>query len=190
MPAGSPPIPQGIYTYDERGLVKTRQVAAGHVPVWLRHRSAETTSSPTRPSHADADVRPRGAPRVALLFVQRRGAGNCYSAVYDKVGNPLQLGDPQGTDTIVYDALDRVTSVSRSHDERRRETYTYNHIGALNYNATTAIDDQRPLLTGSGTGDAAIPNTFGGQAVTVDGEGKINVARGDSDRVQPEGRAR
>jgi hypothetical protein len=50
---------------------------------------------------------------------------------------------------------------------------TYNKIGALKHNATVAIDDQRPLLSGGGTADAPIPNSVAGLPVTADAEGKL-----------------
>ena len=33
-------------------------------------------------------------------------------------------------------------------------------------------------MSGSGTGDAAVPNSFGGTAITIDGEGKITSLAG------------
>ena len=38
----------------------------------------------------------------------------CYTAVYDAVGNPKTLTDPEGTDTVEYDALNRVKKVTRA----------------------------------------------------------------------------
>ena len=35
------------------------------------------------------------------------------TAQYDAVGNPVQMIDPEGTDTLEYDALDRLKKVTR-----------------------------------------------------------------------------
>jgi RHS repeat-associated protein len=55
----------------------------------------------------------------------------------------------------------------------------YNALGALHTNfdassmSTVTFDDQRPKVGGSGTGDAAVPKTLGGQPVTLDNGGRV-----------------
>ena len=58
------------------------------------------------------------------------------------------MTDPEGTDVIEYDALDRVVGVTRSMSGHADvvEQYAYNALGALKTNAGVAIDDQRPVL--------------------------------------------
>ncbi len=120
---------------------------------------------------------------TSRCYAYSNGLTRCYGATYDGVGNPTQLTDHEGTDTVTYDALDRVLSVTRVSTggiEDGVENYGYNKIGALNLNASIPIDDQRPLLAGGGNGDAAVPNTIGGQPIVLDGEGKITSLGGIS----------
>jgi hypothetical protein len=89
------------------------------------------------------------------------------------------MTDPGGTDVITYDPLYRVTSVTRQVAGQPDvvETYTYNALGALNGNAASVtgftLNDQRPLLSGNGTGDSAIMAAVNGTAVSVDPAGHV-----------------
>lgn len=44
----------------------------------------------------------------------------CYGSTYDGVGNPVRMTDPEGTDVIVYDNLDRMVSVTRNDNQQQR----------------------------------------------------------------------
>jgi YD repeat-containing protein len=96
------------------------------------------------------------------------------------VGNPLQLTDPDGTDILTYDNLDRLSSVTRQVGgvTVATETYAYNALGALSINAGVAVDHQRPRLDGAGVAGAAVPATLGGQPVVLDAGGSITSLRG------------
>jgi RHS repeat-associated protein len=103
----------------------------------------------------------------------------CYTASYDAVGNPVTMSDPDGADTLTYDALDRLTKVTRvASGVTAVETYAYNALGALKVNAGVVLDDQRPKLAGGGTADAAVPANVGGQPVTLDAGGRVTSLRG------------
>ncbi len=103
----------------------------------------------------------------------------CYTAAFDPAGNPTTMTDPAGTDVIAYDALYRVKSVTRqvSGQPDVVETYNYNALGALNANAQSVtgftLNDQRPMLSGSGTADSAIMAAVNGTSVTVDPAGHV-----------------
>src|SRR5262249_13385797 len=58
------------------------------------------------------------------------------------------------------------------------EDYAYNALGALRINAGIALDHQRPRLDAAGFADAALPNTFNGQPVTIDGVGRVTALDG------------
>jgi YD repeat-containing protein len=99
----------------------------------------------------------------------------CYTAEYDAVGNPVAMTDPDGGDLFEYDALDRLTKVTREVGgvPVDVETYAYNALGALKLNAGVPLDDQRPRLSGGGTADAAVPPALGGFPVTLDLGGRV-----------------
>jgi RHS repeat-associated protein len=100
----------------------------------------------------------------------------CYSADYDAVGNPITLDDPEGHTEVDYDTLDRVTEVWRTPSGGSRtleEQYTYDALGALSKNVDTTVDDQRPVLGGTGKASAGVPATHNGQPVSLDGGGQI-----------------
>ena len=88
--------------------------------------------------------------------------------------------DPDGADVFEYDALDRLTKVTREVGGVAVgvETYAYNGLGALRINAGVALDHQRPKLAGGGNADAAVPATRGGQPVTLDAGGRVTSLRG------------
>ncbi|MGD0527709.1 MAG: hypothetical protein ABSE49_21430 [Polyangiaceae bacterium] len=95
---------------------------------------------------------------------------------------------------FTYDALNRLTGVTRSVGGvvEHVETYTYNAVGAVKTTfdpvamTEVTLDDQRPLLAGGSTGDAAVPNTLNGQPVTLDGGGRVTAL---NDRRAPEAQA-
>lgn len=99
----------------------------------------------------------------------------CYRASYDPVGNPLSLQDPEDTDTITYDNLDRLSTIQRGN---ATQTYAYNALGALHQNDQTILDDQRPKLAGGGNASSAVPFTFNSTPVTLDGGGRITLLDG------------
>ena len=95
--------------------------------------------------------------------------------------------DPYGGwDTFQYDALNRLTQVTRTVGgvTEHTESYSYNAIGAVKTTfdpgsmSAVTLDDQRPRLSGGGTADAAVPNTLGGQPVTLDGGGRVTSLNG------------
>jgi hypothetical protein len=111
----------------------------------------------------------------------------CYAATYEGAGNPLTTSDPYGgTETLRHDALNRLQNVTGpwaaapSTPKRKRTTRS----GALKTTfdpiamSAVTLDDQRPNLSGSGTADAAVVKTFGGQPVTLDGGGRITSLSG------------
>jgi len=100
----------------------------------------------------------------------------CYTASYDPVGNPVSMTDPEGSDTLVYDALNRLVQVSRSNGDV--EDYAYNTMGALSVNAGAALNVQRPRLDGNGLADSAVPATYNGLPVTLDGGGRVTSLNG------------
>jgi RHS repeat-associated protein len=81
---------------------------------------------------------------------------------------------------VEYDALYRVKKVTRSSPGNPNvvENYGYNAPGALKINAGSVLDDQRPKKVGSGTADAGVPATYGGQPVTLDANGRITSLEG------------
>jgi YD repeat-containing protein len=104
------------------------------------------------------------------------GGGIIYTASYDPVGNPVTMTDPEGTDTLVYDGLNRLTQVSRSNGVV--EDYAFNTMGALSVNAGALLNVQRPRLDGNGLADSAVPATYNGLAVTLDGGGRVTSLNG------------
>jgi hypothetical protein len=97
------------------------------------------------------------------------------------------MTDPYGgTDTCQYDALNRLKSVTRSvgGTSEHVESYGYNAIGGLHTGfdagsmAAITFDDKRPKVAGGGTADAAVPNTLGGQGVTLNAGGQVTSVLG------------
>src|SRR5262249_10365414 len=104
----------------------------------------------------------------------------CYGAQYDAAGNPTRLTSPEGDDVMAYDALDRLTKVTRgvAGGASVVETYDLNALGALKTNADIALDHQHARLDGAGSADAAVPATLASQPVTLDLGGRITSLRG------------
>ena len=88
------------------------------------------------------------------------------------------MADPEGTDTLVYDGLNRLVQVSRSNGVV--EDYAFNTLGALSVNAGALLNVQRPRLDGNGLADSAVPATYNGLAVTLDAGGRITSLNGAS----------
>lgn len=107
-----------------------------------------------------------------------QGASRCYTATYDAVGNPLTLTDPDATETITYDALDRLQGITRSTGTPATQTFDYNALGALHTNGTVVLDDQRDKIGGGGTASSAVPKTYGGTNVTLDPGGRVTLLNG------------
>jgi YD repeat-containing protein len=178
------------YTYDARGLVKSLLVTlpGGATELWgftydNLGRSLEVT-------YPDGHVRAQvydDEGRTTSRCYNYGSQGYCYTASYDPDGNPLTTSDPYGgSEAYVYDALKRLTQVTRTvaGSTEHVETYTYNLLGALHTSfdpvamSEFTYDDQRPKLSGSGIADSAIPNTLGGQPVTRDAFGEVTGLNG------------
>jgi RHS repeat-associated protein len=167
--------PEGELAYDSRGLLLTRVVKSGtyryEYDALGRNTKLTYPDGHLRIQQYDAEGR-----SASRCYQQPDLSQRCYGAIYDSVGNPVTLTDPEGSDTIEYDALDRVMRVTRS--DGSLEQYSYNVLGALKTNAGIVIDDQRPVLGGTGTAAAAIPATYNGQSIQIDGQGKITSLAG------------
>jgi RHS repeat-associated protein len=75
-------------------------------------------------------------------------------------------------------AAPRVTEVRRyvpatATDVSATETYAYNALGGFSVYDGVAVDDQRARLDGAGKASAAIPATFQGAPVVMDGGGSV-----------------
>ncbi len=166
-------------TYDTRGLVHTVTVQ-GEGVYTFEYDAVGRSSLLTYPDgHTRAQTYdPEG--RIASRCYQYTTTTRCYGATYDAAGNPTTLSDPEGTDTLTYDGLDRLMQDARiaSGLPDQIDNYTYNALGALKTNAGTLLDDQRPRLAGGGTADAAIPATLSGSPVTLNPAGNVTLLRG------------
>ena len=172
------------YTYDTRGLVQSLTVTIGST---VEHWSFDydPMGRSAHVSYPDGHVRTQlydAEGRLASRCYQYGSGDYCYTATYDGAGNPVTMSDPYGgSESYTYDALNRLTGVTRTFNgvADHQESYSYNAIGAVKttYDPLVAsavtLDDQRPLLSGGGSGDAAVPNTLDGQTVTLDGGGRV-----------------
>jgi len=68
------------------------------------------------------------------------------------------------------------------------ETYDYNTLGALKTNAGVTLDDQRLKLVGGGTADAAVPNSYTNQPITLDPGGRVTSLFGNTLTYNKRGR--
>jgi RHS repeat-associated protein len=167
--------PQGTFAYDDRGLLATRQVAGGGT---YRYQYDELGRN-TLLTYPDGHTRKQGYDNEGRLnsrcYAYQNWTTRCYGALYDAVGNPTTLTDPEGTDTITYDPIDRVSTVHRVKSDGTigDEAYHYNALGALSTNAGVPINDQRPMLSGTGTAPSAIPSAVNSQSVIVNGGGQV-----------------
>jgi RHS repeat-associated protein len=178
-----------VYTYDARGLLKAITVTlAASTENWAFDYDAAGRSFHV--TYPDGHVREQlydSEGRVKSRCYKYSSASYCYTASYDGAGNATAMTDPYGgSDANQYDALNRLRQVSRqvNGSVEHVETYTYNGAGALKTTfdpvakSSVTIDDQRPLLSGSGTGGAGVPNTWNGQPVTLDAGGRVTAFQG------------
>ncbi|MDB4933081.1 MAG: repeat protein, partial [Labilithrix sp.] len=169
------------FTYDARGLMLT-QVVSGEGTYTYGY---DVMGRPSSLAYPDGHTRTQvydDLGRITSRCYEYSGqTTRCYTAQYDAVGNPVQMVDPDGTDTFEYDALDRLKKVTRvASGVTTVEDYEYNSLGALKVNAGVALAHQRPRLDGNGNADAAVPATAGGQPVTLDPVGRVTSLRGTS----------
>ncbi len=167
------------FTYDSRGLMAT-QVVSGDGTYTYGYDVMGHPSSLTYPDgHTRTQVYDDLGRITSRCYGYSGPTTRCYTASYDAVGNPVTMSDPDGTDTFVYDALDRLTKVTRvANGVTTVEDYAYNALGALKLNAGVALNDQRPRLDGNGSADAAVPASVGGLPVTLDAGGRVTSLRG------------
>ena len=170
------------FTYDARGLLATQTIADEGIYAYGYDPLGRSTTI----TYPDGHVRRQvfdDLGRVTSRCYEYPGDASlnrCYGAQYDAVGNPLRLTSPEGDDVMEYDALDRLTKVTRevAGGPSAVESYDFNALGALKTNAGVALDHQRPRLDGAGTADAAVPATLGGAPVTLDLGGRVTSLRG------------
>ncbi len=179
------------YAYDARGLVRTLTVTppgASQSETWTFDYDAAGRSAHV--TYPDGHIRAQlydSEGRLASRCYTYGGTSYCYTATYDPAGNPSTMTDPYGgTDSYAYDALNRVTQVTRqvAGTTEHVESYSYNALGAVHTTfdpvagAALTLDDQRPKLSGGGTAPAAMVNTFNSQPVTLDGGGRVTAING------------
>jgi RHS repeat-associated protein len=167
------------FTYDSRGQMQT-QVVSGEGTYAYGYDVMGRPSSLTYPDgHTRTQVYDDLGRITSRCYGYSGPTTRCYTASYDAVGNPVTMSDPDGSDTFVYDALDRLSKVTRvASGVTTVEDYAYNALGALKVNAGVALNDQRPRLDGAGTADAAVPASVGGQPVVLDAGGRVTSLRG------------
>ena len=172
------------FTYDARGLVRTRVVDVEGTYTYGYDEVGRNTSLTYPDGHVRTqtfDDLGRITERCYTYPGNSAIADRCYGASYDPVGNIVELRDPEGRDAIAVDALDRLTSITRTGppaDPPIVETYEYNAIGALKTNAGVSLATQRPRLDGAGNADAAVPAALGGQPVVLNKGGFVTNVRG------------
>ncbi|HET7539731.1 MAG TPA: hypothetical protein VFK05_07660, partial [Polyangiaceae bacterium] len=110
---------------------------------------------------------------------------HCYTAQYDRIGNPTVLTDPGMRQEVGYDTLARVTSVSRfvpanATNAAYVEHYAYNALGSFSVYDGAVVDDQRARLSGGGKASAGIPASYAGQPVTLDNGGRVTFFNGQT----------
>jgi len=177
------------YSYDARGLLHSIAVTLpdGGTENWTFTYDTDGRSFDV--TYPDGHVREQlydSEGRVTSRCYKYGSQSYCYTASYDAVGNPVSTDDPYGgSETYTYDALNRLTQVTRSvgGSVEHTESYAYNLLGALHtgydaVNGAFTYDDQRPRLSGNGTADAAIANTLGGQPVTRNTFGQVTGLNG------------
>jgi RHS repeat-associated protein len=169
------------FTYDARGLVATQSTAEGLYAYGYDGlgRSATITFPDGHIRRQVFDALGRITSRC-YEYPSDNKLNRCYGAQYDAVGNPVRITSPEGDDSMEYDALDRVTKVTRQvfGGVSVTETYEFNALGALKVNAGVALDHQRPRLDGSGKADSAVPATLASQPVALDAGGRITSLKG------------
>ena len=169
------------FLYDLRGLVQTQTVAGEGTYTYGYDAVGRNTSLTFPDGHTRIQIWDAEGRLTSRCYeYSPPSQTRCYTATYDPAGNPLTLTDPEGTDTVEYDPLYRVKKVTRTTPGNPAvvENYDYNALGALKLNAGTVLDDQRPKKVGTGTADAGVPATYGGQPVTLDANGRITSFQG------------
>ena len=176
------------FTYDARGLVATQTVGFDGETEGTYVYGYDEVGRNTSLTFPDGHVRAQSYDALGHLvercyqYPSTSGLPpRCYGASYDAVGNVTELRDPEGTDAVLVDALDRLTTVTRTGppgEGSSEETYAYNALGALARNAGVELDLHRPRLDGNGIADAAIPLTLGGQPVLWNKGGYVTGLRG------------
>jgi YD repeat-containing protein len=192
----SPPDPTETrsITYDARGLVHTIAAPEGT----YTFDGYDAVGRNTHLTYPDGHTRRQQYDHEGRItqrcYEYTNGATNrCYGASYDAAGNVTQLTDPEGTDNVTFDALYRLTQVDRSIPNAPDvvETYAYNALGALNSNAPVAtgveLNDQRPILGGTGTAGSAVMSSADGLPITVDGAGRLTSLEGATLQFDKEG---
>jgi RHS repeat-associated protein len=169
------------FTYDERGQLKTQTILGEGTYSYQydalgRNNLLEFPDGHVRRQQYDL----LGRINQRCYEYPNVTSNRCYGAEYDAEGNPTKLIDPEGEDRIEYDALDRVSKVTRvfTGGSNKVETYAYNALGALKTNAGVALDHQRPRLDGAGKADSPVPNSLGGKPVTLDKGGRVTALTG------------
>lgn len=170
------------FTYDANGRVSRQDVQPAGTTTETYQYGYDEVGRNTSLTFPDGHVRTQTFDELGRIIQrcyvypdQPSITDRCYRASYDPVGNVLSLSDPDNTDTIEVDGLDRLARVTRG---TYVENYAYNALGALTINANTPIDHQRPRLDGASNADAAVPATLGGQPVTLNKGGRITSMRG------------
>jgi RHS repeat-associated protein len=176
------------FTYDSRGQMATQAVSGEGTYAY----GYDVMGRPSSLTYPDGHTRTQVYDDLGRITSRCYGYSGpttrCYTASYDAVGNPVTMSDPDGADTLVYDALDRLKKVTRvASGVTTVEDYAYNALGALKVNAGVVLDDQRPKLAGGGTADAAVPANVGGQAVVLDAGGRVTSLRGTTFKWAPDG---
>jgi RHS repeat-associated protein len=170
------------FTFDGRGLLSSVSVKGEETQQQVvygfkydgvgRNIEIDFPDGHTRTQKYDAEG--RILERCYNYTINNNPVVRCYTAKYDAAGNPKTVTDPDGSDALEYDSLNRLTKLTRTVGQQTTvEDYAYNALGALNKNAGTQLDDQRNRLSGNGTADAAVPATFANKSVTLDGSGRI-----------------
>ena len=172
---------QHDYAHDARGLLQSIATTEG-----VYTFEYDAVGRNTRLVFPDSHVRVQqydneGRTTSRCYTYSDASKTRCYTADYDAVGNPTRMTDPEGTEVIEYDALDRLARATRSSAGQPDavEDYAYNALGALSVNAGVALDMQRPRLDNPAVlADSAVPRTFNGQPVVLDGAGRITALDG------------
>jgi RHS repeat-associated protein len=164
--------------FDSRGLVWKITVQGSEGSYLFEYDSVGRNTKVTYPGGlVRTQVYDREG-RITSRCYTQSSISRCYGATYDPVGNPLTLTDPDGTDTVTYDGLDRLQSITRS--GAPTQTFDYNALGGLHTNGTVTLDDQCNKLPsyGGGTAPCAVPKTYNGTDVTRNAGGFVTLLNG------------
>jgi YD repeat-containing protein len=125
------------YVYDARGLLETITIPGEGVYTFGYDQLGRNTQLTFPDGHVRVQQYDQEG-RITSRCYEYTGSleTRCYTASYDPVGNPVTMTDPEGTDTLTYDALNRLMQVSRS--TGGIEDYAFNTLGALSTTAAEA----------------------------------------------------